>query len=107
MSPGKRRSHRGEIVATLRYEKQIAQFTNAQALLKEHLVHTREIPNGKDFMFLGPQEELHDALRLIVEIEHKSSRFFHIDFAQVDQYFLLRLIGLEKDQPIIVGYFDE
>ncbi len=106
MSPDKRRSHKDDFVATLRDGKLAVQFTNAQALLKRHLVHTRDIPNGKDFLFLGPETELHDALKLITEIEHNSSRSLHIDFAQVDQYFLLRVVGLKKDQRIIVTYFE-
>ncbi len=49
MSPDRRRSHKDDFVATLRDEKVAVQFTDAQALLKRHLVHTRDIPNGKDF----------------------------------------------------------
>ena len=103
---GERRSHRDDVVAILKDERVAALFIKAQDLLKNHLVHTREILNGSDFLFLGPERELHDALKLIVDVEHKSSQFLHIDFAQVDEYFLLRLVGSETSRHVISSYFD-
>lgn len=106
MSEGRYLSHKDEVVASLRDKQVIQQFLNAQALLKRHLVHTRQILNGKDFLFLGPRDELHDALKLIVNVEHEYSRFIHIDFVQVDEYFLFRIIGSEADQQLVSGYFE-
>lgn len=106
MSADRHRSHKDDVVAALQDKGTITKFTAAQVLLKSHLVHTREIPNGKDFLFLGPQEELHSALKLIAEVEHTSSRFLHLDYAQVDQYFLLRVVGSESEQLVIAGYFE-
>ena len=106
MTKGTRRSHKDEVVATLHDEETIKRFIDAQALLKRHLVHTREIPNGKDFLFLGPRDQLHEALRLLVEVGHRSNRFIHVDFAQVDEYFLLRVIDSGADQQFISGYFE-
>jgi hypothetical protein len=106
MSPGAGRSHKDEIVATLRDAESIKRFTDVQSLLKSHLVHTREILNGKDFLFAGPSGLLHDALRYLIEVEHQSNRFLHVDFAQVDEFFLLRVVGSEADQEMITGYFE-
>jgi hypothetical protein len=106
MSEGRHRSHKDEVVASLRDKRVIQQFLDAQALLKRHLVHTRQILNGKDFLFLGPKNELHDALKLIVNVVHEYSRFIRIDFVQVDEYFLLRIVGFEADQQLVSGYFE-
>ena len=106
MNEGSHRSHKEEVVASLRDKQAIQQFLDAQALLKHHLVHTRQILNGKDFLFLGPGTELHDALRLMVKVEHEYSRFIHIDFVRVDEYFLLRVVGSEEDQQVVSGYFE-
>lgn len=105
MTKGKRRSRRDEVVVTLRDEETVRRFADARALLKQYLVHTREILNGKDFLFLGPKTELHEALRFLVEVEHRGKRFLHIDFAQVDEYFLLRVIGSGVDQQALSRYF--
>ena len=102
----KHRSHKDGALAALQNKETVAQFTAAQALLKRHLVHTREIPNGKDFLFLGPQEELHNALKLVVEVEHASGRPLHFNYVEVDQYFLLRVSGPEAEQQIIAAYFE-
>ncbi|HCV43466.1 MAG TPA: hypothetical protein DGH68_08265 [Bacteroidetes bacterium] len=106
MTKDRRRSHKDEVVATLHDKETIKRYIEAQALLQRYLVHTREILHGKDFLFLGPEEELHEALRLLVEVEHRSNRFIHVDFAQVDEYFLLRVIGSGVDQQVISGYFE-
>jgi len=106
MTAGKHRSHKDDVVAALQNKETVAQFTAALVLLKCHLVHTREIPNGKDFLFLGPQEELHNALKLVVEVEHASGKLLHLNYVEVDQYFLLRVSGQEGEQQIIAAYFE-
>ena len=103
MDTRRRRSHAGrdttpETIASAR--------ESTRSLLKKYLVHTREVPNGKDFLFLGPREVLHDALQGLVDLERKGKRFDHVDFAEVDAYFLLRIAGTESVQHIISKYFD-
>ena len=98
-------SPKDERVGTLRDTPTTRQFIDARDLLKRYLVHTREILNGKDYLFLGPKTELHNALKLIVDVEHGNSRFLHVDFAQVDEYFLLRVVGSEANQQLISEYF--
>jgi hypothetical protein len=102
----RRRSLNGEAVGTPRDKETMQTFAGARRLLKKHLVHTREVPNGRDFLFLGPNVELHDALRLVIDVEQKNRRFIHFDFARVDEYFLLRVLGTEADQVHITGYFE-
>jgi hypothetical protein len=106
MTRGRRRSRRDEVVVTPRDEETVRRLTEVRALLKRYLVHTREILNGKDFLFLGPKDVLHEALRFLVEVEHRGNRFIHVDFAQVDEYFLLRVIGSGVDQQALSGYFE-
>jgi len=90
----------------LRRPEEVVRFAEACQLLKRHLVHTREILNGKDFLFSGPSQELHTALKSLVEIEHRCSRFLQFDYVQIDEYFLLRAAGIEKHLPIIESYFE-
>ncbi len=102
-----RRSHTEEITATLGNDAAVARFTAAREVLLRHLVHTREVPNGRDFLFSGPGAELHEALKTLVEIEHQASRFLQFDYVPVNGYFLLRIIGLPEFQAIIARYFRE
>ena len=105
MSAESRRPHKDNMITAIHDKETAGRFVAAQVFLKGHLVHTREILNGLDFLFLGPQKELHDALKLMVDVEAKNNRILHINYVQVDQYFLLRVIGLETEQQMIAGYF--
>jgi hypothetical protein len=78
-----------------------------RSVLSAHLVHTREIPNGRDFLFAGPAEQIRDALRKLVEIEHRQEPLLHFDYAQVEDYFLLRIIGSSQYAERIRDYFTE
>ena len=82
-------------------------FEAARRLLKRHLIHKREIPNGRDFLFSGPETELHGALKTLVEVEHKQNRLLRLDHVLVDEYFLLRIIGTEQNEETIRRYFDQ
>jgi hypothetical protein len=106
MKSGRRSSHTDQVVSSLSDQKDVARFTEARVKLKKHLVHTREIPNGKDFLFSGQAEELHGALKNLVEIEHRCSRFLQFDYAQIEEYFLLRIVGLVEHHQIIESYFE-
>lgn len=95
-----------EVVATLHDQKDVERFTAARQRLKQHLIHTRDLLNGKDFLFSGPTEEIHQALKNLVQIEQRSSRFLQFDYAQIEEYFLLRVGGLPEHSSIIESYFD-
>lgn len=75
-------------------------------LLRSHLIHTRDVPNGKDFVFSGPAEILHDALRQIVLIEQASEGGrLRLDFAKVGPFYLLRIVGGPAEQAEIAAFF--
>jgi len=102
----RRRSHTEEIAFSLGDHKAVERFTLAQAFLKQHLVVKRDIPNGRDFLFTGPQHDLQNALKELVEIEHRASRFLLFDYAPIDDYFLLRVVAGPEHQETIDAYFD-
>jgi hypothetical protein len=103
MSP--RRNASSDIVASLRDRAEVERYTAACRVLRTHIVHRRDIPGGKDFLFSGPPDALHDALRVVVAAEHRANRLLQTDFAQIDEYFLLRMTGGEDSQAVIAGYF--
>ena len=106
MTPRKHSSHTDDIISTLRDKEAVQRFSATRLLLQQHLVHKRTIPNGRDFLFQGPHDELHESLRQLVEIERSYGRFLQFDYAQVEEYFLLRVVGSEQYQHAIANYFD-
>jgi hypothetical protein len=102
----RRRSHAEEVAVSLGDRKALERFTVARAFLQQHLVVKRDIPNGRDFLFTGPERDLQSALKDLVEIEHLASRFLQFDYAQIDEYFLLRVVAGEDYQATIDAYFD-
>ena len=95
------------VISALRDQSERERFVNARKLLGKHVIHKREIPNGRDYMFSGPADTLHDALRDLTSLEQSTSRFLQFDYARVDDYFLLRIVGLREHQGTIDSYFDE
>lgn len=98
--------HIDAVIAALEQEHDRERFTEARSLLKQYLIHTREIPNGRDFLFAAPTEPLLDALRDLRTLEYRCSRFLLFDYAQIDEYFLLRIVGQPEHQPVIESYFE-
>ena len=93
-------------MSTIHDKDIVARFAATRLLLRGHLVHKRDIPNGRDFLFRGPNDELHTSLRELVDIERSHARFLQFDYVQVDEYFLLRVVGSEEYQHAIATYFD-
>jgi hypothetical protein len=106
MSPGRTRTHAEQVVSALRNQEERDRFTRSRQALKQHLIHKREVPNGRDFLFLGPAEELHEALRSLRDLESHCTRFLEFDYAQIEGYFLLRIVGLPQYLETIDAYFD-
>jgi len=106
MKSRKRPSLTPEISSAPYDPKDLERFNAARELLRQHRIHTRDIVNGKDFLFSGPIEVLHTALKELLEIEHRASRFLQFDYAQVNEYFLLRITGSRRHQETIATYFD-
>lgn len=101
------RNHREELAATLANAADVDRFMAALHVLRRHLVHTREVPNGLDFLFSGPEVELHDALRTLTEIERHGRCGLHIDYVLIEAFFLLRILGSPECQDQILSFFDE
>jgi hypothetical protein len=106
MKPRRRSSQSGLARAVLDDVRDGERFTTARSLLQRHRVHTRDILNGKDFLFAGPVEVVLPALKELVDIEHRQRRFLQFDYAQIEDYFLLRIVGSSKHQGVIATYFD-
>jgi hypothetical protein len=92
--------------AALDDERDGERFAAARTLLQRHRVHTRDILNGKDFLFSGSAEAVLAALKDLVDIEHRRRRFLQFDYVQIEDYFLLRVVGSSKHQDVIAAYFD-
>jgi hypothetical protein len=101
-----RSSHIDEVLSSVHDPEETSRFMRARQILLEHLVYTREILNGKDFVFSGPEEVVHQALRDLVGIEHRVGRFLLFDYARVDDFYLLRIVGTESFKGAIEAYFD-
>jgi hypothetical protein len=102
-----RRKHSDELVARLSDRSEAVAYAHARRILANNLVHTREIPNGRDFLFAGNVSELRDALRTLVEIEQAiPSQPLHLDYVLIDEYFLLRITGTHHYSEVIRTYFE-
>ena len=100
-----RSSHIDEVLSAVRDPQASERFMRARQTLKEHLVYTREILNGKDFVFSGPEALIHLALHDLVAIEHQVGRFLLFDYAKIDEYYLLRIVGTEGYKEAVDSYF--
>jgi hypothetical protein len=100
-----RSRHIDEVLASVHNPQETERFMEARRFLQEHLVCTREVLNGKDFVFSGPESEIHQALRDLVAIEHQVGRFLLFDYARVDEFYLLRIVGTEAYKDTIEAYF--
>jgi hypothetical protein len=106
MAGGSPRSHTREILASLADPRDAEKFLASIHVLRPHLMHTREVPNGRDFLFSGPAEELRGALRALTEIETRGGCHIHLNYVQLEGYFLLRVVGSEECQDLILSYFE-
>lgn len=100
-----RSSHIDEVLSSVHDPQASERFMQARQTLQEHLIYTREILNGKDFVFSGPENLIHLALRDLVAVEHQVGRFLLFDYAKVDEYYLLRIVGTEGYKEAIDTYF--
>jgi hypothetical protein len=70
------------------------------------LIVTREIPNGRDFLFSEGSEQMHSVLKALVEFERGHDRNLQCDYVKVEEYFLLRIIGSKDVQERIQRFFN-
>ncbi len=106
MTAERKLTHAEQIAATLGDPGAAERFTVARLVLRQHLLVRREIPNGRDFLFPGDQPGVQESLRELVAIEHRASRFLLFDYARIEEYFLLRVVGAPEHSPVIETYFD-
>jgi len=106
MNAARKRTHLQEIALALGDPKAAERFSAARRFLQSKLVVRREIPNGMDFLFSGETPALLSALKDLVGIEHRVSRFLLVDYAKIDDYLLLRVIAGPEHRKTIESYFD-
>jgi hypothetical protein len=107
MTENSSRSHTREILASLADPRDAEKFLASLTVLRPCLIHTREVLNGRDFLFSGPTEELRRALRTLTEIETRGGCHIHLNYVQLEGYFLLRVVGSEECQDLILSYFED
>jgi len=101
------RNHTRELLAALPDPRDAKKFLASIRALQPRLVHTREILNGRDFLFAGPAAELREALQSLVEVERRGNCPLQLNYAQLEGYFLLRVVGSEECQDLILSYFED
>ncbi len=101
------RSHTQELLSKLTSPQDAGRFLSAIAVLRPLLVHTREIPNGLDFLFSGPEQEVHAALRSLTEVEPRGGCNLQLSYVRIEAYFLLRVLGSQECQDLVRSYFGE
>lgn len=85
----------------------LTRFHEARTVLREHLVRTRDVPNGCDYLFEGPEELLRHALHVLVTAERKVGWTLHIDYARVENFFLLRIVSRDDCSEACDSYFTD
>jgi hypothetical protein len=101
------RSHTQEILAKLGDPQDADRFLSAIAVLRPRLVYTREVSNGLDFLFAGPDEEIYAALRSLTELESRGGCHLQLNYVRIEAYFLLRVLGSQECQDLIRSYFGD
>ncbi len=107
MKKTSKRGIHGDQVALLRGSaNKVARPLEAIVQLRAWLVHTRELLDGRDFLFSGPPSEIQQSLSVIVNTEHNLSSGLQCFFTRIDTYFLLRIQGPKDRQHDIASYFE-
>ena len=106
MTPEGKSTHVDSVVSSLGNHPDAERYRAAIEFLQMHLMIKRDIPNGKDFLFSGPEKQVLEALKVLTAVEHRSSPFLQFDYARINGYYLLRVIGGAEHQDAIAGYFD-
>lgn len=101
----RRRDKNHDDMTIVRSGEPVTGLLEAMAQLRGRLVHTRELLDGRDFLFSGPPSLLRSALTRIVEAEHRVPGGLQCVFTQIDTFFLLRIQGPEERQKEIGSYF--
>ena len=97
--------HIGMLISALKSPTDAERFRQALAVLQTHLLMTRDLPIGRDFLFPAESTDVRAAIRELTEIEHAHGKDLHVDYTQINDYFLLRIIGDPAQQNDIENYF--
>jgi hypothetical protein len=92
---------------SLRDPKEIEMLRGALLVVRACLLHTRTVANGLDFLLSGTGQEIREALRTLKELETRADCPLSIDYVQLGEYFLLRVIGSTECQDLILSYLEE
>jgi hypothetical protein len=92
--------------AALGVQQETERFNAAHNFLRLHLVATRDMPIGRDFLFAAEATGVRAALKDLVEIEHAHGKDLHFDYTEIGGYFLLRIAGAPDERADIDAYFD-
>jgi hypothetical protein len=101
------RNHTRQLLSSLADPRDVEKFLSSVRVLRPCLIHTREVPNGRDFLFAGPDADIRAALRVLVELEPQGSCPLQLNYAQIETYFLLRVVGSEDCQDLVLSYFED
>jgi hypothetical protein len=94
-------------MASLQDPKEIEQLRDALLVVRHCLVHTRTVANGLDFLLNGTGEQIRDALRTLKDLERRAGCPLAIDYVQLGEHFLLRVVGSTECQDLILSYLEE
>lgn len=106
MNPS-RRNHAQRLMEALGDPKEIERLRGALLVVRGSLLHTRTVANGLDFLLTGAGEEIRTALRTLKDLEARADCPLSIDYVQLGEYILLRVIGSAECQDLILSYLEE
>ena len=75
--------------------------------LRQWIIHTRNVANGRDFLLSGPEDQIQRNLEMLVAAERKSSSGVVLTHVHLDEYVLLRITGPPRTQSAIARFFEE
>ena len=100
------RMHINDIVSSLPDQSEKERFMKALNALGPHVVHKREVSNGRDYLFESGSQPLHDALKELVSLEHCVGNSVQFNYARLEDFLLLRITGKNEIQPLIDAFFE-
>jgi hypothetical protein len=101
------RNHAQQLMASLRDPNDAERLREALLAVRRSLLHTRTVANGLDFLLSGTGEEIRLALRTLKDLERRADCPLSIDYVQLGEYFLLRVVGSTECQDLIRSYLEE
>lgn len=101
------RNHAQQLMASLQDPKEVERLRAALLVVRHCLLHTRTVANGLDFLLNGTGEEVRGALRTLKDLERRADCPLSVDYVQLGEYFLLRVVGSTECQDLILSFLEE